>query len=188
MPNSRRLFSTWSILSWRVFQSLPPCLTEFWLWLRQDRGGWGGGRAGGSLGSCSRLGGFRREKGGREECVVYSHWLRTILLQSWMVSKTRCLPEKSSSRVTWCLLWTRPAFVLVHEDHLCHETDFSMRHLLPCWELVLFWGIVHSRVSARVGGCAVHILSSFHGINRQNIEKSWYVTPVTDEQTEESGK
>ena len=28
-----------------------------------------------------------------------------------------------------------------------------------CWELVLIWGIVHSRVSARVGGCAVHILS-----------------------------
>ena len=25
----------------------------------------------------------------------------------------------------------------------------------------------------------------FHGINRQNIEKSWYVTPVSDERTEE---
>ena len=28
-----------------------------------------------------------------------------------------------SSRVTWCLLRTRPAFVLVCEDHLCHETE-----------------------------------------------------------------
>ena len=25
----------------------------------------------------------------------------------------------------------------------------------------------------------------FHGINRQNIEKSWYVTPVTDGRTNE---
>ena len=25
----------------------------------------------------------------------------------------------------------------------------------------------------------------FHGINRQNIEKSWYVTPVTDKRTNE---
>ena len=78
---------------------------------------------GGSLGSCSRLGGFRREKGGREECVVYSHWLRTILLQSWMVSKPAASRRNPSSRVTWCLLRTRPAFVLVCEDHLCHETE-----------------------------------------------------------------
>ena len=123
MPNSHRLFSTWSILSWRVFQSLPPCLTEFWLWLRQDKGGGSGAGGGGSLSSCSRLGGFRREKGGREECVVYSHWLRTILLQSWMVSKPAASRRNPSSRVTWCLLRTRPAFVLVCEDHLCHETE-----------------------------------------------------------------
>ena len=28
----------------------------------------------------------------------------------------------------------------------------------------------------------------FHGINRQNIEKSWYVTPVTEDGRTESGK
>ena len=27
----------------------------------------------------------------------------------------------------------------------------------------------------------------FHGINRQNIEKSWYVTPVTDERRTDGG-
>ena len=27
----------------------------------------------------------------------------------------------------------------------------------------------------------------FHGINRQNIEKSWYVTPVTNGRTEDGG-
>ena len=64
-----------------------------------------------------------RDRGGREECVVYSHWLRTILLQSWMVSKPAASRRNPSSRVTWCLLRTRPAFVLVCEDHLCHETE-----------------------------------------------------------------
>ena len=28
----------------------------------------------------------------------------------------------------------------------------------------------------------------FHGINRQNIEKSWYVTPVTNGRTEDGGR
>ena len=35
-----------------------------------------------------------------------------------------------SSRVTWCLLRTRPAFVLVYEDHLCHETEFLYEALV----------------------------------------------------------
>ena len=35
-----------------------------------------------------------------------------------------------SSRVTWCLLRTRPAFVLVCEDHLCHETEFLYEALV----------------------------------------------------------
>ena len=45
-----------------------------------------------------------------------------------------------------------------------------------CWELVLIWGIVHSRVSARVGGCAVHILSSSYGsFCSSPIFKEWWV-------------
>ena len=48
------------------------------------------------------------------------------------------------------------------DSHLMQLVHIFFAKLIGnCWELVLFWGIVHSRVSARVGGCAVHILSSF---------------------------
>merc|ERR1712067_23948 len=73
---------------------------------------------------------FGGKRGGREECVVYSHWLRTILLSTWMVSKPAASRRNPSSRVTWCLLRTRPAFVLVCEDHLCHETEFLYEALV----------------------------------------------------------
>ena len=64
IPNSHFLSSICSIPSWRVFQNLTPC----WLSSDSDSDKTGGG----SLGSCSRLGSFRREKG-REECVWCTH-------------------------------------------------------------------------------------------------------------------
>ena len=140
MPNSHFLSSICSIPSWRVFQNLTPC----WLSSDSDSDKTGGGVSRFLL----ALGKFSAGKGERRVCVVYSRWLRTILLQSWDGLVPAAFRRILLTR-PWCLFRARPAFVLVCEDHLCHETgvlyealvsmftfvarrEFSMRHLCPC--------------------------------------------------------
>ena len=50
-------------------------------------------------------------------------------MQSRRVSKTRCLPEKSSSRARG-VFSNKTRFVFAHEAHLCHRTDFLFEALV----------------------------------------------------------
>ena len=99
------------------FSKSDAMLAEFWLRLRQDRGG----------GSLAGLGSFRREKW-REECVWVLTVVEPILLQSCGWSRTRCLPENpfQASMVSFWLLSLSSKVTFVT------RREFSMGHLCPC--------------------------------------------------------
>ena len=103
-------------------------------------------------------------------------------MQSRRVSKTRCLPEKSSSRARG-VFSNKTCFVFAHEAHLCHRTDFLFEALVAMLRTCVFlrrhhtfprqlleWSMrsaVTYRASPEYG-----LISIFH-----SVKNAYFITP-----------
>ena len=110
--------------------------------------GWGGSGAGGggSLGSCSRLGGFGREKGGeRRVCCTHVRWLRNTCA----VAEGLENPLPPGEIFFTCPLVsfrTKLALSLLTKPTFVHRTDFLFEALVAMLRTCVF--LRHPYISA----------------------------------------